>query len=103
MSEYPYVQWPVFRRSGVAAFERSLTHSLAPIPDGPAVGGPATARPVDGGIEAWIEEESTGKLIVQRYFEIRSMFDKWERRRFESSKRTAGRETRSQNDQAGEG
>ena len=26
MPEYPYLQWPVFRRSVVAAFERSLTH-----------------------------------------------------------------------------
>src|SRR5262249_17496413 len=25
MSEYPYLQWPVFRRSVVAAFQRSLT------------------------------------------------------------------------------
>ena len=25
MLEYPYLQWPVFRRSVVAAFERSLT------------------------------------------------------------------------------
>ena len=25
MSEHPYLQWPVFRRSVVAAFQRSLT------------------------------------------------------------------------------
>jgi hypothetical protein len=25
MADHPYLQWPVFRRSVVAAFERSLT------------------------------------------------------------------------------
>jgi ribosomal protein S8E len=25
MSEFPYLPWPLFRRSGVAAFDRSLT------------------------------------------------------------------------------
>jgi hypothetical protein len=31
MAEHPYLQWPVFRRSIVAAFDRSLTaasHSI---------------------------------------------------------------------------
>src|SRR5687767_15558482 len=35
MSEHPYLQWPVFRRSIVAAFDRSLTDS-SPLPEQPA-------------------------------------------------------------------
>jgi hypothetical protein len=37
MPEHPYLQWPVFRRSVVAAFQRSLTvdgvgdHELLPL------------------------------------------------------------------------
>ena len=29
MSEFPYLPWPVFRRSGVAAFDRSVTDLYA--------------------------------------------------------------------------
>lgn len=30
MPQYPYLPWPVFRRSGVAAFRRSLTAVVHP-------------------------------------------------------------------------
>lgn len=31
MPEHPYPQWPLFRRSGVAAFDRSLTVKTAEV------------------------------------------------------------------------
>lgn len=37
MPEFPYLPWPVFRRSGVAAFDRSLTSEPGDTSRGPCV------------------------------------------------------------------
>ena len=42
MPEHPYLQWPVFRRSVVAAFQRSLTSRVRSVRAGFA--GPATGE-----------------------------------------------------------
>jgi len=52
MPEYPYLQWPVFRRSVVAAFERSLTFNAS------------TATPTDLFLELAILFNPTGEAFL---------------------------------------